>query len=119
MGNVIPNANAIGVIKLIVWSAYRIAALASWRSATHFQWDDLSPLGFGTAANERAKRCGSSDDAAAAEGVEDQGFEGGVGIDGDVAHALPGPERFDGAVPLGHARAVEAARAVVSGFLLR
>src|SRR5713101_3448431 len=115
MGSVIPNANAIGVIKLIAWSAYRIAALAPSRGGTRLWSDNLSPLGCVTVAkeqaqrcgqlrtaehcpnsaplaNERAQRCGSSDDAAAAEGVEDQGFEGGVGIDGDVAHAVAGAE---------------------------
>src|SRR5439155_1370412 len=142
-----PNARAIGVIKLMWWSAYRfaalaplgraihiwrdnlaplgllslarersgrhssagrIAALARLRSAIHLWWDSLSSLvlrlsqipeggdcptcGELHVDNERAQRCGSSDHAAAAEGVEDDTLQGSFGVNGHVAQAVTGAE---------------------------
>src|SRR6266581_3010850 len=108
-----PNARAIGVIRLIGRSAYRIAALAPLRLPQILEGTDCPTRGDCHFANERAKRCGSSDYAAAAESVEDQAFEGGVGVDGDVAKAVAGAEGLDGAAPLGQALAVQADRIVV------
>src|SRR5260370_41320830 len=112
-------------------SADRLAALAPLRGANHLWKDSLPPVGCVTAAKERAKRsgqpttserwadclplvderaqrCGSSDYAAAAEGVEDYSLQGGVGVDGNVANAVSGAETLDGVAPLRPALAVDA-----------
>src|SRR5258708_541422 len=89
-------------------SAYRIAALAPLRRASLSERENCHSGNVWSVATERAQRCGSSDHAAAAEGVEDYGFQGGFGVDGDVAHAVPGTEALDRAAPLGQALAVQA-----------
>src|SRR5258708_34571674 len=50
-------------------------------------------------AIERAQRSGSSDDAAAAEDVEDQALHWRLGVDSDVADAAGIAERPDGRAP--------------------
>src|SRR5258708_35813530 len=89
-------------------SADRIAALAPLRRAKLSESGKSNTTMHSHGTRERAKRCGSSDHAAAAEGVEDYGFQGGFGVDGDVAHTVARAETLHGAAPLCHALATEA-----------
>src|SRR5258708_2989619 len=97
-------------------SADRIAALAPLRRAKLSESGKSNTRMHLHGTRERAKRCGSSDHAAAAEGVEDYGFQGGFGVDGGVAHAMAGAETLNGAAPLGQALAVEANRIIVQRY---